>query len=156
MTTADSAGVRFPPPLIFLGFLLAGYLIGQQVGPESLGLEINLRRGLAFVLVIMGLLIDGVAGASLRRHATAPEPWKPTTTLVQTGPFALSRNPIYLGFSLTYVGFALAMDSVVALGLVVPVVILIDRFVIGREEAYLERQFGETYRQYKQKVRRWL
>lgn len=156
MTPTDHAGVRVPPPFIFLGFLLAGYLIGQQVGPQSLGLPVDIRRGIAFVLVIMGLLVDGVAVASLRRKGTAPEPWKPTTAIVDTGLFALSRNPIYLGFTLTYGGFALAMDSAVALCLVVPVLIIIDRFVIRREEAYLERQFGETYRQYKQKVRRWL
>lgn len=156
MTTSDHAGVRFPPPLIFLGFLLAGYLIGQQVGPTSLGMPVDIRRGIAFVLVILGLLVDGVAVASLRRKGTAPEPWKPTSAIVDSGLFALSRNPIYLGFSLTYVGFAVAMDSAVALCLILPVLIIIDRFVIAREEAYLERKFGETYRQYKQKVRRWL
>ena len=156
MTTTDSAGVKFPPPLIFLAFLLSGYLLGQQVGPESLGLPVDIRRGIAFVLVIMGLLVDGVAVASLRRKGTAPEPWKPTSALVDTGLFAMSRNPIYLGFTLTYGGFAVAMDSAIALGLLLPLLIVIDRFVIAREEAYLERQFGETYRQYKQKVRRWL
>lgn len=156
MNRADHAGVRFPPPLIFLGFLLTGYLIGQQIGPESLGLPVDIRRGIAFVLVILGLLVDGVAVASLRRKGTAPEPWKPTSAIVDSGLFAISRNPIYVGFTLTYVGFAVAMDSVIALGLILPLLIVLDRFVIAREEAYLERKFGDTYRQYKQKVRRWL
>jgi protein-S-isoprenylcysteine O-methyltransferase Ste14 len=156
MSETDSAGVKFPPPLIFLAFLLSGYLIGQQLGPENLGLPVDIRRGIAFVLVIMGLLVDGVAVASLRRKGTAPEPWKPTSAIVDTGLFAMSRNPIYLGFTLTYLGFAVAMDSAIALCLILPLLIVIDRFVIAREEAYLERQFGETYRQYKQKVRRWL
>ena len=156
MTSADHAGVRVPPPFIYLGFLLAGYLIGQKIGPESLGLPVDIRRGIAFVLVILGLLVDGVAVASLRRKGTAPEPWKPTTAIVDTGLFSISRNPIYLGFTLTYVGFAVAMDSAIALCLLMPLLVTIERFVIVREEAYLERQFGETYRQYKQKVRRWL
>ena len=156
MTTPDTAGVKVPPPFIYLGFLLAGYLVGQQVGPETLGLETDIRRGIAFVLVILGLLVDGVAVASLRRKGTAPEPWKPTSAIVDTGLFAMSRNPIYIGFNLTYVGFAVAMDSAIALCLFLPVLIIIERFVIVREEAYLERQFGETYRQYKKKVRRWL
>lgn len=156
MNTQDNAGVTLPPPLIFLGFLLAGYLIGQWIGPETLGLDTDIRRGIAFVLVILGLLIDGVAVASLRRKGTAPEPWKPASALVDTGLFSMSRNPIYIGFTLTYVGFAVAMDSAVALCLLFPVLVIIDRFVIAREEAYLERQFGETYRQYKKKVRRWL
>ncbi len=153
---ADTAGVRVPPPLIYLGFLLAGYGLDQWLGPQSLGLDVTLRRGIAFVLVIGGLLIDGVAAANLRRSGTSPEPWRPTTALVQTGPFALCRNPIYLGFTVTYVGFAVAMDSAIALGLILPCLIVIDRFVVAREEAYLLRRFGDDYRQYQQKVRRWL
>lgn len=156
MSKPDTPGVVLPPPLIFLGFLLVGYLANRWIGPETLGLEALWRRGIACVLVVAGLTLDGLAAGAMRRRGTALEPWKPTSVLIDSGVFGLSRNPIYIGFALTYIGFAVAMDSALALGLVLPLLIVIDRFVIVREEAYLERQFGETYRQYKQKVRRWL
>ena len=156
MTTRDHPGVIAPPPLIYLGFLLAGYGVGQLVSEPSLGLDVGLRRGLAFALVIGGLLLDGIAAGTFRRLGTPPEPWKPTTALATDGLYRFSRNPIYVGFGITYAGFALAMDSPVALALLAPCLIVVDRFVIQREEAYLTAKFGAPYQAYQGKVRRWL
>ncbi|MNU84585.1 hypothetical protein D3C71_743080 [compost metagenome] len=161
MSTRDHPGVIAPPPLIYLGFLLAGWGLEQfAVHMISLGmgfsLDVDLRRGLAFVLVIGGLLLDGIATGTFRRLGTPPEPWKPTTALATGGLYRYSRNPIYVGFAVTYAGFALAMDSPVALALLAPCLIVIDRFVIAREEAYLSAKFGAEYQAYKGKVRRWL
>lgn len=156
MTTRDHPGVIAPPPLIYLGFLLAGYGVGQLVSEPSLGLPVDLRRGLAFVLVIAGLLLDGIAAGTFRRLGTPPEPWKPTTALATGGLYKYSRNPIYVGFGITYAGFALAMDSPVALALLAPCLIVVDRFVIQREERYLSAKFGAPYQAYLGKVRRWL
>ena len=156
MTTRDHPGVIAPPPLIYLGFLLAGYGVGQLVSEPSLGLDVSLRRGLAFALVIGGLLLDGIAAGTFRRLGTPPEPWKPTTALATGGLYKFSRNPIYVGFAVTYAGFALAMDSPVALVLLAPCLIVIDRFIIQREERYLSAKFGAPYQAYQGKVRRWL
>lgn len=152
----DHAGVIAPPPLIYLAFLLAGFGVGRLIEEPSLGLTTDWRRGLAFVLVIGGLLLDGIAAGTFRRLGTPPEPWKPTTALATGGLYRFSRNPIYLGFALTYAGFAVAMDSPVALGLLLPCLIVIDRFVIAREERYLADRFGAEYAAYKERVRRWL
>lgn len=152
----DHAGVVAPPPLIYLAFLLVGFGIGRLIDEPSLGLATDWRRGLAFVLVIGGLLLDGIAAGTFRRLGTPPEPWKPTTALATGGLYRFSRNPIYLGFGLTYVGFAVAMDSPIALALLFPCLIVIDRFVIAREERYLSARFGAEYEAYKQRVRRWL
>lgn len=152
----DHPGVIAPPPLIYLGFLLAGWAI-ERFGVElTLGLATDWRRGLALVLIVGGLLIDGVAAGQFRRLGTPPEPWKPTTALATGGLYRFSRNPIYVGFAVTYLGFAVAMDSPVALGLLVPCLIVIDRFVIAREERYLEGRFGDAFRAYRTGVRRWL
>jgi protein-S-isoprenylcysteine O-methyltransferase Ste14 len=161
MTTRDHPGVIAPPPLIYLGFLLAGWGLEQfAVHMISLGmgfgLDVDLRRGLAFALVIGGLLLDGVAAGTFRRLGTPPEPWKPTTALATGGLYQYSRNPIYVGFAITYAGFALAMDSPIALALLAPCLIVVDRFVIRREERYLATKFGAEYQAYKRKVRRWL
>ncbi len=156
MTTRDHPGVIAPPPLIYLGFLLAGFGIGRLVSEPSLGLDVDWQRGLAFALVIAGLLLDGIAAGTFRRLGTPPEPWKPTTALATGGLYKYSRNPIYVGFGITYAGFALAMDSPVALALLFPCLIVIDRFVIVREERYLANKFGAEYQAYQGKVRRWL
>lgn len=152
----DHPGVIAPPPLIYLGFLLAGWAV-ERFGVElTLGLPTDGRRGLALVLIVGGLLIDGVAAGQFRRLGTPPEPWKPTTALATGGLYRFSRNPIYVGFAVAYLGLALAMDSPVALALLIPCLIVVDRFVVAREERYLEGRFGDAFRAYRTRVRRWL
>lgn len=152
----DIPGVIAPPPLIFLAFLAAGWWVGDLLDEPSLGLETTWRRGLALALIAAGLVIEGAAAGRFRRARTAVEPWKPSTALVTDGIYGLTRNPIYLGFTVTYVGLAVGLDSPLALALLFPCMIVMDRFVIAREETYLERKFGEPYRAYRQRVRRWL
>lgn len=152
----DHSGVIAPPPLIYFGFLLAGWGLGQWTAEPSLGLAVEARRGVALTLIVVGLLLDGAAAGYFRRLGTPPEPWKPTTVLATGGLYKFSRNPIYLGFAITYLGLAIAMDSPIALALLVPCLIVVDRFVIAREERYLAGKFGADYQAYKGKVRRWL
>ena len=80
----------------------------------------------------------------------------PTTSIVDTGPYRFTRNPIYLGMVLGLVGLAIAFDSLWLLVTLVPFVLVIRYGVVAREEAYLERKFGEVYRRYRARVRRWL
>ena len=153
----DTPGVIAPPPLIYLGFLLAGWALERWVATDlTLGLPDPLRRWGAVGLIALGFLIEGAAIERFRRKGTAVEPWKPSTALATDGVYRLSRNPIYLGFTLIYLGIALAMDAPVALALILPCLIMVDQFVIAREERYLETRFGEPYRAYKRSVRRWL
>lgn len=168
MARSDHPGVIAPPPLIYLGFLLAGWGLAELgARPEAVeagfgwlaapfGLEIAVRRGAALTLIIGGLLLDGMAAGLFRRRGTAVEPWKPSTALVIEGPYRFSRNPIYVGFAVTYVGLAVAMDSWVALLMLLPCLVVVDRFVIQREERYLAATFGPPYDAYRKAVRRWL
>jgi protein-S-isoprenylcysteine O-methyltransferase Ste14 len=80
----------------------------------------------------------------------------PTTTIVQTGPYRFTRNPIYLGMFLGLVGLAIGFDSLWLLGTLVPFALVIRYGVVAREEAYLERKFGDVYCHYRARVRRWL
>lgn len=168
MGKSDTPGVIAPPPLIYLGFLFLGWAL-VQVGtrPEAVGagfgwlsadfgLEMPVRRGVALALIVGGLLLDGMAAGLFRLRGTAVEPWKPSTVLINEGPYRYSRNPIYLGFAVTYVGLAIAMDSWVALLLLLPCLAVVDRFVIQREERYLSARFGADYDAYRARVRRWL
>jgi protein-S-isoprenylcysteine O-methyltransferase Ste14 len=168
MAHRDLPGVIAPPPLIYLGILFVGWGLARIGGwPEvagagfgwlatGFGLEMEVRRGVALALIVGGLLLDGMAAGLFRRRGTAVEPWKPSTVLISEGPYRFSRNPIYLGFAITYVGLAIAMDSWIALILLIPCLAIVDRFVIQREERYLAAKFGADYEAYRQKVRRWL
>jgi protein-S-isoprenylcysteine O-methyltransferase Ste14 len=133
------------------------------IGPEvagwlslGFGLETQTRRMVSLPLIIGGLLLDGAAAGYFRRLGTAVEPWKPSTVLATSGLYRFSRNPIYLGFAITYVGLAVAMDSVLVLLLLIPCLFVVDRFVIQREERYLSAKFGADYDAYRARVRRWL
>ena len=81
---------------------------------------------------------------------------RPVPRLVTDGPFRFTRNPGYLGLAMLYAGIALLRNSLWAILLLPVVVYVIQREVIGREERYLERTFGEEYLAYKTRVRRWV
>ena len=80
----------------------------------------------------------------------------PTTSIVDTGPYRFTRNPIYLGMFLGLIGLAIAFDNLRLMMMLVPFALVIRYGVVAREEAYLEHKFGEVYRQYRTRVRRWL
>jgi protein-S-isoprenylcysteine O-methyltransferase Ste14 len=81
---------------------------------------------------------------------------RPTTALVTSGPYRLTRNPMYLGMAFLYAGLALSFGVTWSLAFLPLVLLAVDRLAILREEHYLEAKFGEEYRRYKARVRRWL
>lgn len=149
----DHAGVRFPPPFVFLGFLMLGLLLDRLGGWPKLPPALY-YPGIAVVLAGLGLLLSALSG--FRRAGTRPEPWQPSSSIVEHGPYRFTRNPMYLGMALLMLGLALIAASTAALALVPVAVIAIDRCVIVREEAYLQRKFGDAYGAYCGRVRRWL
>jgi protein-S-isoprenylcysteine O-methyltransferase Ste14 len=153
----DAADVAIKPPFLFLGALALGCLlslaipIGPGLGrPNTLALMV----GLAFVL--LGVALAVVSVRSFHVAGTGVVPGEPSTALVVTGPYALTRNPIYVGFVLAYFGLSIMLTSMWVLLLLIPVLVILQRGVVEREEAYLERQFGEAYRRYQARVPRWL
>ena len=112
--------------------------------------------GLGGALLLAGLALLASFNMAFQRKGTAVEPWKPTTAIVTTGPYRLTRNPAYLGMALIYAGIAVMSDAFWTLAPLPLVLLIIDRAVIAREERYLERKFGQEYLDYKRSVRRWL
>ena len=102
------------------------------------------------------MLIALIALAQFIQAKTKIEPWHPTTTIIQKGLYRYSRNPVYLSFCIATVGVGLVLNSWWVVASVMLLKSLLERLVISREEAYLERKFGEHYFEYKQRVRRWL
>ena len=108
------------------------------------------------MLIALGIAVDIWFSVTLSRARTPVNPYSPTEALVTSGPYAFSRNPAYVGMAVIFVGIALAAEAPWAL-LALPLALLtIDRGVIQREEPYLERLFGDQYRGYRSRVRRWL
>ena len=147
-------GVRFPPPLVFVISLVLGGIV-HSIWPVGL-IESVLLRYLGVTLCVVALL--GLLGIGLmfHRHKTSIEPWKPTSTVMSHGPYAYSRNPIYVGFCFVAIGVGLSQNSLWITLSFLPAAFIVFHTAIVREEKYLEKKFGEEYRRYKEKVRRWL
>ena len=152
--SADSAGVVVPPPIVYaLGFGIGYALDRFKPAPVAVG---GARILLGWVFAGAGVALAASAIVLFRRAGTSPVPIQPTTALVVRGPYRFTRNPMYVGLAALYAGVTLLINSVWPL-LLLPVVLGVIRWaVIAREEAYLERKFGDAYRAYTTRVRRWL
>jgi len=149
----DTPGVILPPPLIYLGGLVLGYVLHRLQPLPIHHPRITFPVGLAFVLA--GIFINVAGIREFRRASTSFIPTQPSTALLQSGPFAWTRNPLYLAMTLVYIGVSLLLQSLWPIICLVPVLVLMHFGVIRREERYLERIFGDAYRAYAARVRRW-
>ena len=156
MTTErnDNAGVIAPPPIIF-GVPLAAGLIADYVHRLPLSSE-RMLFWAGIVLALSGLALIAAGSLALTRAHTAVIPYHPTTAIVSSGPFRFSRNPLYLGFVLIYLGASMAANTLWPLPLLPLAIVVMQRGVIHREERYLARKFGEEYLAYQSRVRRWI
>jgi protein-S-isoprenylcysteine O-methyltransferase Ste14 len=150
----DNPGVIAPPPLIYTGALATG-LLANRLYPISF-LPRPVSRALGWPAVLAGLAIGFFGFREMKRAETNVDPYKPTTAIVEAGPYRYTRNPLYFGMTLIYAGFTARANALPA-ALVLPAALAaMRRGVIEREERYLERKFGDEYLQYKARVRRWL
>ena len=113
-------------------------------------------RYLGVILCLIALYLVISLGLRFRREATSIEPWKPTTKIMSTGHYAYSRNPIYVAFCFIVIGIGLFQSSFWILISFIPAAFTVFQTAIAKEEKYLEKKFGEEYRNYKNSVRRWL
>jgi protein-S-isoprenylcysteine O-methyltransferase Ste14 len=149
-----SPKIRILPPVYFLSAILLEGAIGALF-PPVLPFPFWLRV-LGAVLVFLGFgLVLGTAQL-FQRFATTIRPGEPSTSLIIVGPYRFTRNPIYLGMAVVLTGLALLLGSALPLVVVPVFVLVLDALVIRLEEAMLISEFGDTYRSYIQRVRRWL
>ncbi len=149
-----SSGIRFPPPFLYVALFLLGFLLDRLVPLPPLPRTPS--RLIAAVLLLPGFGLLFWSLWLFLRARTSPLPMRPTSSLVLSGPYRWTRNPMYLAMLLVYLGIALLFDVLWALLLSPVVVLLVGRMVIAREERYLEGKFGDEYRQYRAQVRRWI
>jgi protein-S-isoprenylcysteine O-methyltransferase Ste14 len=156
-TDTRTAGVIARPPLLFLAALLTGFVL-DRFAPLLSAVPGNdpVHWIIGGSLILIGLALTA-AGIRNFSWAGTPVPTnRPTRHLVTTGIHGWTRNPIYLGMFHIYGGIGLAALSPWILVFTLPLAIAIRYGVVAREEAYLERRFGNAYRDYKGRVRRWL
>jgi protein-S-isoprenylcysteine O-methyltransferase Ste14 len=147
-------GIRFPPPLIFLFAIGPGYYIHSRL-PLTIG-DASAIMFAGWVVVTMALIVILVTARSFRRANTSIEPWHPASSIITSGIYRFSRNPIYLAYCWATIGIGMILNSWWVVASFIPAAILILLFIIKREEVYLEAKFGEQYLRYKSNVRRWL
>ena len=143
------------PAAIQLSSVLTGLML-HSLWPR----EIPLAAGLAWIAVPMfmalGFTIIALSFREFARARTSIRPDRGADALIRTGPFRWSRNPLYLAVCLLIVGIGVWVNSLWVLVMLLPLVPVMSRAVIAREERYLEHKFGQVYIDYKQSVRRWL
>lgn len=150
-----SAGAPIPPPVVFFAAILAGFGIRHFV-PFELPIPEIASRVTGALLVVAGVGL-GLAGTrNLVRGGTTPFPHRPSSALVESGAYGFSRNPIYLSMAVLLAGVAILFRSGWHLAMTALLVAVLDRTQIPREERYLEALFGDAYRAYARRVRRWL
>lgn len=151
-------GIRIPPPLLFVMPLLTGFIIQHfvpirivtGVGPARI---LNIVGGIE---IFIGVSLMAWAVATFKRLQTPIIPVRPARTLAAVGPYTLTRNPMYLSFALVYLGITFVTNAFWPLLFLPEAIVLVYLLAIKVEEAYLSREFGESYADYRGRVRRWI
>ena len=148
--------LRVPPLLVT--FLFAAAMAGIDRLLPHARYVMAYDEVAAALAALAGLTLCGLGVREFRRARTTVHPLKPGTTssLVSSGIYGVSRNPMYLGFLLLLAGWALFLDNAAAWAGPIALVLTLNRLQIGPEERMMEQLFGETYRSYKARVRRWI
>ena len=154
--TIDNAGVRFPPPLLSVLAILAGWLLDRQwpLPIASQGRSAT-QLALGWIVILAAFALAFWAISTFRRWKTAVIPRKPATRIVQDGPFAYSRNPMYVGMTMLTVGVGVLLNTWWVLAMTPVALTVLYLKVVRREEAYLASTFPDDYRAYCARVRRW-
>jgi protein-S-isoprenylcysteine O-methyltransferase Ste14 len=145
-----------PPPLLVLVALGGGW-VAHRLRPVRFLPDLGLAgpaAGAALVLLGLGIGLAGVR--EFRRHRTPTSPYRPTTALVSSGIFRVTRNPMYLGFVLLTVGVAIAFNSASFLVSALLLVVVLQIAVIRPEERYLAKRYGADFEAYLRGTRRWI
>jgi protein-S-isoprenylcysteine O-methyltransferase Ste14 len=148
------AETHVPPPVVYAGTLAAAWALDRLVPLRMPGSR--WRQGVGWALVAAGQALGAAGAATFRRRQTTIIPGRAASAMVTTGPYIYTRNPMYLGLTVSYVGGSLVLGSWWAPIALPALVAYIDRAVIRREEAYLRERFGQEYEEFFRHTRRWL
>jgi len=149
----DNANVVIFPPLLF--FITTVLAVSAKFILPAISLPSGLQQ-LGYVLLAIGIVVLFIAVRQLNKIDTTVHPDGVTTAIVSYGIFKYSRNPIYVSFTLMYLGVVLLSSAIAGFVLLIPLLIITQKGIIEREEKYLLNKFGEEYAHYQSTVRRWI
>ncbi len=150
----DRARVLVPPPFVFLGYLIGALLLNWIVPlPVPWTFISRVLGGLA---LLTGIMLAGSAFSQMKKAHTTPDLRQPTTALVTAGPYRFTRNPIYLGLFLIYLGFTLLAGTLWGILLSPFLFWTVTNAIVRLEEEYLQQKFRDEYTGYLSRVRRWI
>jgi protein-S-isoprenylcysteine O-methyltransferase Ste14 len=150
----DHADVKIHPPVLTVIFIVIAYVAKWAI-PIPFVIP-GIWHLIGFGLVVIGFLFGVAAFLAFRKARTTLDPHGKVSAIVTSGIYRFSRNPIYLGFLLMLSGLPLNSGSYWGVLLSPVFVMSMNRLVIEKEEAYLEKKFKDVYTSYKSRVRRWL
>ncbi|GAV21192.1 hypothetical protein MMIC_P2172 [Mariprofundus micogutta] len=148
--------LKIPPPVVAI---VCGLIIWElSIALPSHALDAGIRHMIAYLLLAMAFTIDLWALLSFRRAKTTIDPRYPhkTSTIVSSGIYGYTRNPMYLGLTLILSALSIWLGAKFGLFVVAAFILYMNTFQIEPEEEALEKQFGDVYIRYKSKVRRWI
>jgi len=153
--TADTAHVMIRPPLAWGLAVIAGVALDALTPLPFLPADLP-AVWLGAMVFALAVALFGWAIVTITRAGSNVPTNRPTTAIVDSGPYRYTRNPSYLGMFLGLIGLTIAFDNLWLLMMLAPFAFIIRFGVVAREEAYLERKFGDVYQGYRSRVRRWL
>jgi protein-S-isoprenylcysteine O-methyltransferase Ste14 len=151
-------GVDIPPPFIFVAGFVVGWALDRYVyhlAPPSNPAFDRIMMGVGAILLLAGLALAFSGIVTFRRLKTTIVPNRDASRLVIAGPYKFTRNPMYSGLTIAYLGLSVSLLTAWAVLLLPLVLLVLYRFVIAREERYLTAAFGDQYRAYQAQVGRW-
>lgn len=150
----EHAPLKVQPPLVFLAYLVGALLLNLLLPlPEPWG---SILRIVGALGVLAGFGLGASAVSAMFKARTSPDPHRPTMALVTDGPYRFTRNPIYLGFYLVFLGFTLLAGTLWGLVLSPLLIWTVTAIIIRVEEAYLASRFADRYAVYTARARRWI
>ena len=152
----DHPGIYVPPPIVYVLTFLAAVFIQKKVPIDDSLFHLQLTKIAGVGLLIIALFF---LFRSLRQFFQSKNTLvtiMPARSLQTNGIYAITRNPMYIGLAIVYLGISCLIGNWWNIILFPLLLLVIQEYMIKREEKYLERRFGQVYLDYKSKVRRWL
>jgi protein-S-isoprenylcysteine O-methyltransferase Ste14 len=152
--TRKTPRIPAQPPIVYFGAIFIGVLLNHFYTVDAIPKGVRLFAGIP--LTLLSICLSAFAFREFIRRGVSVDHKKSTKLLITTGPFRISRNPLYLSGIVLVFGVGVALDNLWIIGLLIPAILLVIYGTVLPEEKYLQGRFGELYLKYRSSVRRWI
>ena len=148
--------MRIPPPFYFIASMILAVSLGAYVPLPITLVHEGISSFIGNFLMVLAIVLAILSQRQLRQARTGQLPGTPAVSLVTTGPYSFSRNPIYLAWAIFQFGLGIWLRNAWIVVLLVPAIFLVNVLAIIPEERYLQDEFEQSFLDYRSRVRRWL